>query len=583
MPEKITAIQLLLKYLEAEGVEYVFGIPGGPLMPLYEAMADRKKIRPVLASHEEGAAFMADGYARVSGRPGVCCATTGPGATNALTGIACSYMDSSPVLLLTAQIALGAFGKGAAQESSLHGVDIVELYKPVTKASLMLLSADKMAETARFVLRTMLGGRWGPAHLNLPADLVRREVPLDFIPPAKFRSKNESFDREAVKKAARLLARARRPAILAGHGVHLAAAHAELRRLAEKLCIPVATTPKAKGVFPEDHRLSLGPFGFAGSPRSEAYLLSGEVDVLLTVGTSLGEQVTHAWDKRLQPREVLIQVDVDPREIGKNYPAQLPIVGDARVVLNELYYHLERELKWTERPLGSVGREAWLEDFKSRHPRALQLEALSDDSAPMRPQRVIRALREALPRDGILFVDVGNVMAWAIHYFETTEPGTFILNMGLASMGHAAAAAVGGKLAAPDRPVVALVGDGGFAMNGMEVHAAAELGLPVVWLVMNNGGHGMVYHGERLQFKGKFVSSKFSRPIDAAAVGQGLGALGLRADTPAELSAALSRALDHKGPSVIDARIDLEAAPPMSLRIETLERFFQGEPTKVPA
>ncbi len=580
MSDKITAIQLLLRYLEGEGVEYIFGIPGGPLMPLYEAMFDRGRIRPVLSKHEEGAAFMADGYARVSGKPGVCCATTGPGSTNALTGVACSFMDSSPVLLLTAQIALGAFGKGAAQESSLHGVDLVELFKPVTKTSLMLLSGDKMAETARFVLRTMLSGRPGPAHLNLPADLVRRSVPQDWLPPERYRATSEPFDREAVRRAAQFLVRAKRPAILAGHGTQISKAHAELRRLAERLRLPVATTPKAKGVFPEDHALALGPFGFAGSPRSEACLLSGEVDVLVTVGTSLGEQVTHGWSPKLKPKEALIQIDIDPREIGKNYPAQLGVVGDARTVLNELLFHVEREIRWKEESPPLEAREAWIKDLKSRHPACLQAEGLTDDRVPLRPQRVMKLMREALPSDGILFVDVGNVMAWAIHYFQVTEPNSFILNMGLASMGHAVAAAIGGKLAAPGRPVVALVGDAAFAMNGMEIHAAVELGLPVVWVVLNNGGHGMVYHGERKQFNGKFVSSKFRSPIDAAGVARGLGALGLSAETPAEFGSALSRALEHKGPAVIDARTDIELAPPMAMRIETLDRFFQGELAK---
>jgi acetolactate synthase-1/2/3 large subunit len=266
-PAARTAVQLLLAYLEQEGVDTVFGIPGGPLMPFYEAMFAGGKIRPVITKHEEGAAFMADGYARVSGRLGVCCATTGPGATNALTGIACAYRDSVPVLLLTAQIALSAFGKGAAQESSPLGIDIVDMYKDVTKASVMLMAPEKIAEVTRHLLRTSLSGRSGPIHLSLPADMMGRPVPDDLRKPQQYRPPSELFDRRSVKEAAKLLLQARRPVLLAGYGVHLSRAYDELRGLAERLKIPVATTQKGKGVFPEDHALSLGVFGFAGSPR----------------------------------------------------------------------------------------------------------------------------------------------------------------------------------------------------------------------------------------------------------------------------------------------------------------------------
>jgi len=564
--ETITAIQLLLKYLEAEKVEYIFGIPGGPLMPLYEAMFDSGRVRHILAKHEEGAAFMADGYARVRGGLGVCCATTGPGATNALTGVACAYMDSVPILLLTAQVALNAFGKGAAQESSFYGVDVVELYKPVTKASLMLLSGEKMSETARFVLRTALSGRPGPVHLSLPADLVKKNVPLDLVPPSRYRASLENFDRGAVKEACRLLAAAKRPAILCGHGVYMSRAWPELKRLAERLGAPVATTPKGKGLFPEDHLLSLGVFGFAGSPQADAVMLSGDTDVLLTVGTSLGE---------LRPTQALIQIDVDPREIGKNYPAELGVVGDAKTVLNEMLFQLDRDQRWKEGD-ASAARAERVKAIKAAHPRTVRSEGFDDLSTPLKPQRLMRELREAAPANAIYFVDIGNVMAWALHFFPVYEPGTFHINLGLASMGHAVAAAIGGKLAAPDRPVIALVGDAAFAMNGMEVHAAVEFNVPVIWIVMNNGGHGMVCHGERLQFKGKFQTGKFRVPLDIAALAEAMGALGLKVEKPGELAGALATALRSGRPTVIDVRTDPDEMPPLAMRIETLDRFFEG-------
>jgi len=248
-----TVVETLLRYLDHEGVGHIFGIPGGPLMPLYEAMYDGGRIRPVLAKHEEGAAFMADGYARVRGGLGVCCTTTGPGATNALTGLACSAMDSIPVLLITAQVATWSFGKGAAQESSCFGIDIVDLYKSVAKRSVMLINNAASGDIIRGLLRSALSGRTGPAHLNLPADLAKRVAGPESAPQRLYRVAASSFDRQAVREAARLLWRARRPAILAGHGVSLSGAFEELRRLAERLAVPVATSPKAKGCFPEDH------------------------------------------------------------------------------------------------------------------------------------------------------------------------------------------------------------------------------------------------------------------------------------------------------------------------------------------
>ncbi len=365
-PSSTSAIQVLLSYLDGEQVQYIFGIPGGPLMPLYEGIFDQRRIQPIICKHEEGGAFMADGYARVSGRLGVCCATTGPGATNALTGVACARIDSIPILILTAQIAIGAFGKGAAQESSVHGVDVVELYKLVTKASLMLPSAEKMPETVRMLLRKALTGRTGPVHLNLPADLVKKPIQVDSLPPQQYRTEEFCFDRAALRRACDLLIQARRPAILAGHGVCLSRGWRELRQLAERLRIPVATTPKAKGVFPEDHALSLGVFGFAGSPQSEAYMLSEEVDVLLAVGTSLGELATHCWSAKLRPQHAFIHVDIDPAEIGKNYPVNVGICGDAKTVVTEMLFQIERELRWRKgADLGA--REAMVSALKEKH------------------------------------------------------------------------------------------------------------------------------------------------------------------------------------------------------------------------
>ena len=576
-PNAIPAVHLLLKYLEAEGVEFIFGIPGGPLMPLYEALFERKKIRPILVKHEEGAAFMADGYARVSGRLGLCCATTGPGATNALTGMAVASRDSVPVMLLTAQVALAAFGKGAAQESSSQGIDIVDLYKTITKASLLLMSPLKIADVCRSLLRTALTGRVGPVHLSLPADMMKTPVPDDFRSPSQYRPTAESFDRRSVREAAKLLGRAKNPVILAGYGVHVSRAYDELERLAKRLRIPVATTQKAKGVFPENNLLALGVFGFAGSPRADATIFAPETDLILAIGTSLGEAATHAWDPRVVAGKKLLQIDVDPRELGKNYPVDVGLVGDARQVLTELNYQLERDGKWVDYDEVIGQRLLRVRAMRAMHPAVVDPKSMQDDSSPLKPQRVIAEMRAAMPDEAILFVDIGNVMAWAIHYFTVKEPGSFFINMGFGSMGHGVVAAIGGKLAAPHRPVVALVGDGAFAMNGMEIHTAVENDIPVVWVVMNNGGLGMVHVGATIQFKGKFNSSQFKKPMNIAKMAEALGALSFRAELPGEVEVAVKQAIASGRPSVVEVMVDPDAKPPMGMRLATLEKFFGNE------
>ncbi|MDD5657345.1 MAG: thiamine pyrophosphate-binding protein, partial [Elusimicrobia bacterium] len=466
------------------------------------------------------------------------------------------------------------FGKGAAQESSGYGIDIVELYRRVAKRSAMLVNPASCGEIIRDVLRCALSGKTGPVHLNIPADLACRPGEERPVPPALYRSNAKCHDPEAVRRAVGALLEARRPAILAGHGVANSGACNELKLLAEKLGAPVATSPKAKGCFPESHELSLGVMGFAGSPQAETYFTSGEIDVLLVAGSGLGEQVTNAWDARLRPSRTLIQIDIDPDQIGRNYPTEIGLAGDARSVLRELCLQLDEEMRQARFDVPALPRRAELAEFKSRHPRVRDAELLDDLSTPLKPQRLMRELQEAMPEDALLFVDIGSPMAWAIHYLTLDRPRSFFANLGFASMGHAVAAAIGGKLAAPQRPVISLVGDGAFAMNGLEVHAAVEHKIPVIWLVLNNGGYGMVYHGERAQFGGKFVSSRFSRPIQVAAMAESLGALSFSVDAPGQLAAALDAALRSDRPAVIEARVDLEAAPPTAGRFATLDRFL---------
>lgn len=569
---KIKAGELLVRYLEQEGVEYVFEVPGGVLKPINNALSDSKQITPILTKHEEGAAFMACGYARVSGKLGVCMGTTGPGSTNMMTGVASAYGDSTPVLVLTGQVSTSTFGKGALQESTTEGVDAVAMYKPLTKYSAMVYKGSMLPEMIRRALRYAFSGRQGPVHLNLPRDVMQEEIDLDLRKVETYRGWSQPFDRESIKRASTYLSKAERPAMLLGNGTLSSNATDEAKTIAEMLNIPVITTPKAKSAFPSDHPLSLGSFGMGSSLLAEEYL-SGGVDVLLTAGTQFAEWATQAWDKRLLPTKALLQIDIDPYEIGKNYPVTVGLVGDAKAILTEMYYELKRQIKNVPDFKATVSPEHF-RTFKENAKTYLDEEKMNSDAIPIKPQRLMKDLRESLPKDAIVFPDAGNSFTWTTHYFPVYLPNTFIMGSGFSSMGYATAAVVGGKFAAPDKPFVAIVGDGAFLMNGMEVATAVNYNLPVTWVILNDGQFGMVYHGQKMASNGRIVASTFKR-VDFVKIAEGLGAQGMRIEKPGAINRALMDQIIANGkPTVLDVIIDPEEPPPMKSRMAALEKVY---------
>lgn len=561
------AAEYLVDALADAGVRYIFGVIGGAVLPLFTATVGRRT-QIVMAKHEAGAAFMADGYARASGGLGACIGTSGPGATNLLTGVAAAYADSVPIVVLTGQVATKAFGKGALQESSSEGVDIVDVFKQVTRYSILVFRADRLPAIWHKALRMAVGGRPGPVHLSLPADVQEQEIQR---PVKSIRSvdRSRTYDRAAIKQAALHLLRARRPAILAGHGAILSDASDEIRAVAEMLEIPVATTPKGKGAFPEDHRLSLGPFGYSGSPLAQWCLLESGVDVLLAVGTSLGEWGTLGWDRRLQPSEALLHVDIDPYEIGKNYRVTVPVIGDAKSGLTELCYEIRRQ---QQRYLHWRRGNGKLEPPPDR-PRFLNAVVMDSNAVPIKPQRLMRDLQEAVPRDTLVFVDGGANRSWAIHYWQSLHPRTFFCATGMASMGFGVAGAIGGKFAVPDRVVLSITGDGGFLMNGMEVSTAVHYGKQVIWVVLNDAGYGMAYHAARLR-NIPDVGTRYPR-VDCAKVAEGLGAQAFHIREPGEINREfISKILESGRPTVLDVEIDQDEVAPFGGRLETLKDYF---------
>lgn len=562
----MNAAEVIVNSLEKQGVEYVFGVPGGAIEPLNTALY-KSDLKVIVAKHEAGAAFMADGYARVSGNIGVCCSTAGPGATNMVTGIASSFGDSIPVIALTGQVSTSLFGKGAIQEFSVQSFGIVSVFRQIAKYSDIIINENKAGEMISKARRLALTGRTGPVHLNLPADIMKREVADDRFERYST-TQVMGFDREGVKAAVKLLMAAKRPVILVGWGTVLSRADEDIREFAELMDIPVATSPKAKGILSESHPLSLGVLGFAGSPVALEYIIKRDVDVMLAIGTSFNEFVTSGWDKRLLPMKSLIHIDIDCNEIGKNYYVDVGIAGDAKVVVHELIHEALRMHK-ARRILGDDRRR---EVQYIRDKVEVKSGELGD--MPYHPQRLIMDLAEAMPEDTLYFADNGNSMAWAIRYLPITQPYSFHVGLGFASMGFAVAAAIGGKLAAGNRPVVALVGDGSFLMNGTEVATAVNYNIPVIWVIMNNSMLGMVYHGRKLAGIPEGIESGF-KPVDFVKLAEGFGARGIRITKPGEINREMmAELISAKVPTVLDVVIDPEEVPPIHSRITSLEKLY---------
>jgi len=567
---KAAVSDFVLKYLEAEGVKHIFGIPGTSLVPLFAACNRNKNIKPILTKHEQGAAFMADGYARVKKSLGVCFATSGPGATNLVTGVANAFVDNIPVLVLTGQVPTSAYGKGTFQDSTKAGIDSVSMFDPITKYSSMIISKYKAIDEIREALRIALTGKKGPVHLSLPKDIMATEIEAEIPAPSAYRMPVEYFDRRLVIEAAKQLVAARHAVILVGTGAVTSEACEDIRELAEMLDIPVATTPKAKGAFPEDHPLALGVLGLSGSPLAEGYIKSSEVDVLLVIGASLNQITTTSWDPQLAPTKSLIHINIDPAEIGKNYKADIPLVGDARTVVNEIAFRVLRYL-------GDAGerkktREQEVARLRKKIGMYIEPDKLLSEAIPVKPQRMMKELQEALPEDAILFVDTGNHICWTIHYMNFKRPDSFISAFGMLTMGYGVAAAVGGKLAAGKRPVVSLVGDGCFQMNGMEIATAVNYDIPVVWIVQNNAKLGLVHELQKFSLGEDTVVTTFKQ-VNFAKIAEGLGAVGHRISKPGELKQLLPKAIASGKPTVIDCLIDPDEVPPIVSFVEGVKNF----------
>ncbi|MCJ7731736.1 thiamine pyrophosphate-binding protein, partial [Candidatus Bathyarchaeota archaeon] len=536
---------------------------GGHLLKFFDSIKE-SNITPILTKHESGASFMATGYAQVSGKLGVCIGTVGPGATNLVTGVASAYMDSVPILVITAQVGNSAIGKGGLQEATGQGrtVDHVEIFDGMTKYSTLVNNGIKLNQSFNNAIKLALNGRPGPVHLDITADTFASEIEVDEKAIKKISRMPMGGDPESIKKASELLAKAETPAILAGAGANDAAT--QLKELVEKYKIPIATTLRAKGIVPENHELSLGVVGLYGTNIANKYLRS-EIDVLLAVGTSFSEFTTHTWDPKFQPKLALIQIDIDPWEIDKNYQSTICILGDSKLSLTQILSELKNYEPKTRNTESLIKEKIQRQYFAD--------PAMSSESIPIKPQRMMKSLRDALPEDTIVFGDIGNNLAWVETYYQSLKPNTYYLTSSLASMGYGVSASIGGQIAAPDRQVVCICGDGGFQMQGMEVVTAVNYNVPVKWFIMNNSTLGMIKDTQNVIFKGRKFNTDFINP-DYVKLAEAMGAVGLRAEKPDEIIDVTKQALENGRPTIVDVLIDADEAPSFDARAEAMTRAW---------
>jgi acetolactate synthase-1/2/3 large subunit len=559
----------IVDFLIQQKMPYVFGVCGHGILGLLDGLFDRQdEIKTISVHHESAAAFMAEAYFRVKQKPVATFTSCGPGSANLLLGIAAAFADSSAMLNITGNVPTGQWNRGPFQESGKYFQgDFVTALRPYVKRSFQPTRADMLPLALRQAFALMTNGRPGPVNIDVPLNVFvepvdEKAAERDNHWPAADWSR-PAADPASLQKAVRLLQHSARPVIVVGHGVELSGAEMELLALVETLQIPVATTPFGKGVFDASHSLSLGPTGRNGTYMANAACRNA--DVILALGTRFDDRATSAWLPGFTyniPQSKLIHVDIDASEIGKNFQPALGIISDAKIFLEQLLAAHGKNI--------DSRRSAWLERIAAWRKRweVATAPPRTSDAIPMRPERLVADLREVVPDDGIVLADVGIHHNWLISEWPARKPRTFIQTWGFASMGFGIAGPVGAKLAAPDRPVIGLCGDGGFVMNASAVLTAVEYNIPVVWVVWNNIGYcairdqQMGYFGKNRELAVSFTDvngNLFSG--DYAMMARSMGAVGHTVENPADFAPQLEAAIASGKPAVLDVRVDREIRP----------------------
>ena len=540
----LSGAQAVIASLEAEGVDTIFGYPGGQALKIYDALYDSTKIHHVLARHEQGATHMADGYARATGRVGVVLVTSGPGATNTVTGIATAFMDSVPLVVITGQVTRGVIGTDAFQES-----DIVGITMPVVKHSFLLQSLDDLTATFREAFYVASTGRPGPVLIDIPSDLQGAQMVFHYPDKIAISSYRPTYKGNAkqVRAAARLIAASHRPLIYAGGGIVASHACTELTELAERTQTPVVTSLMGKGAIPCSNPLNLGPVGMHGSKYANRAVT--ECDLLIAVGARFSDRVTGKVSE-FAPHAKIIHIDIDPAEIGKIINPDVPIVGDARVVLAALNEQLAKT------KVGAVGAD-WFKQICSWRERwPFYTPDFADYPDKIAPEVVLSLLSDKLdPEASVVTTEVGQHQMWAHQNIHREHARTFLSSGGLGTMGFGFPAAIGAKAGRPDAQVVCVAGDGSFQMNSQEMATAAINGLAVKVLLLDNRALGMVYQWQRLFYRERYSFTQLAPNPDFVKLADAYGWQAARIERPEEVDAALDAMLAADGPYLLDVAI----------------------------
>ncbi len=541
MKKKMTkGAAMITSALQKEGVEIIFGYPGGAVLPLYDQLYDTP-LRHLLVRHEQAAVHAADGYARVTGRPGVVFATSGPGATNLVTGIATAYMDSVPLVLITGQVPGAFIGTDAFQEADITGITL-----PVTKHNYLVKSAEQLPGILSEAFYLASTGRRGPVLIDVPKDVFDQEALFDYKIECEIPGYKPTYSGHAgqISRAVKAIRAAKKPVIFGGGGLIRSEASAALEKLVERAQIPVILTLMGLGAYPGDSALFLGMPGMHGSITAN-YALS-EADLIIATGVRFDDRVTGKLDSFANHAKI-IHIDIDPAEIGKNVQIDVPIVGDVKIVLEAILNKLQP---------GETS--AWLkqiENWQKQHPMP---GGLKSSGGALKPQQVIREISRLCGDNAIVATDVGQHQMWTAQHFIIREPRTFLSSGGLGTMGYGFPASIGAKLAAPDKKVICITGDGSFQMNIQELATAVNNRLDITIAIINNGYLGMVRQWQDIFYDRRYAYTRLEGNPDFIKVAEAYGATGMRACDEQEAAAAIELAMREKGPVVLDFVVEPE-------------------------
>ncbi|PIP18950.1 MAG: acetolactate synthase, large subunit, biosynthetic type [Candidatus Omnitrophica bacterium CG08_land_8_20_14_0_20_41_16] len=552
----MTGAQILIKCLKREGVEVIFGYPGGQVLPIFDEIYDMD-IKFILTRHEQGAAHAADGYARATGKVGVCIATSGPGATNLTTGIANAYMDSIPIVAITGQVKSSLIGNDAFQEADVTGIT-----RPITKHNYLVKDVKDLSKIIAEAFYIASTGRPGPVLIDIPSDIQLADAEFTWPEIVNIRGyKPTCFGHPGqIKKAAKLIAEAKRPIIYAGGGVITSAAHLELRKLAEKIKAPLTWTLMGVGGFPGTHELSLGMLGMHGTAYANHAIM--ESDLIIAVGARFDDRVTGRLDA-FAPDAKIIHIDIDPASISKNVKVDIPIVGDARNILGELLEQIEKvpnTVEWLET----------VENWKKKYPLKYK------DGEKIKPQYVVEQVYEATKGGAIITTEVGQNQMWAAQWYKYDSPRTFISSGGLGTMGFGFPAAMGAKMGCPNKTVIDIAGDGSIQMNIQELGTCVANKINVKVFILNNGYLGMVRQWQELFYKRRYSQVRISSP-DFVKLAESYGAVGIKVTGKEEVRPAIEKALKIDNTVFIDFHVEPEEnVYPMVPAGEAINKIIGG-------